>query len=599
MATINAIDEKLKNKVVPKVVPGADAVEKPTVPANPNSSQYNNSLDYGTQIKTAIGAGASASEVQALLTQRVNKAQGTPGLQQYAYDDIYKSATEYINKPTMSSITSEATAQADADKEALIANMDNALANQMRSIENNLTLSVAEQEQAKLVAQSDYEANVKQLEQDTYQASEFNKATSAMRGIGDSAQSSALQQGTLSRSSQAKLATTEKRNSTLASIANRIATLRGIAANDKVAAQANRDYGIAAGVAGISSQLAGTLTGLKADEYSFNRSNDASIVAADKSYSREQESADVAWARELESKGIDQAFAKEMQDLGFEQDITKMGIAQEYAKELENIGYSHSAALQAASFSNQLSLLKTSAEIERAQSTWEYNTAIDREYRKYTPGTKEANIYQNVRAAKTADAKAEALVELGALNTPEAKAIKKDLYEQETANMVERNKAIAKANSEEAVKSNDATVTAQAAAAQVKYSDMINSIMLDTKLGNLAKIDSLNEVSGMLTNDSSFQGTAKSKELIEQLNKSVTEYIKLGMSDYSNTVKGAIALGIANTSKEDIFKNFGVTGLLLTKYNYGDILQKKAAGKELSAVEKAFAWMYGKTNFYD
>ena len=589
MATISAIDEKLKNKKVPDVVDVATAVEKPTVDANANSSLYNNSLDYGTQIKTAIGAGATASEVQALLTQRVNKAQSTPGLQQYAYDDIYKSATEYINKPTMQSITDSATAQADADKVALIAQMDGALANQMHAIENNLTLSVAEQEQAKLTAQSDYEANVKQLEQDTYTASEMNKATSSMRGIGDSAQASALQQGTLSRSSQAKLATTENRNSTLASIANRIATLRGVAGNDKVAAQATRDYGVAAGVAGINSQLAGTLTGLKADEYSFNRGNDAAITAADKNYSRQVESADVAWSRELEAKGIDQTFAKEMLDLGFEKDVAKMAIGQEYAKELEAIGFSHSSALQSANFANQLTLLKESDKINKANATWEYNTAINREMNKYTPGTKEFYIYQNTKNAKTAEAKATALMELNLLNTPEAKQLKQELYETETANIVARNKALAQANIEEATKSNDATVTAQAATAQASYAQMINSVMLDTKLGNYDKIEALNDLSTLISKDSNFQGTSKSKELVEQLNKSITEYITLNTDKYYNTIVGWGATQGQGKKGQTLYG----------QWNFGEVYRKKNAGEPMSVIDKAMFNVYKKMGMYD
>ena len=53
--------------------------------------------DWSVLLKDAMGAGAGADEVQRLLNSRVDKALNTPGLGQYAYDDTYRAAMDYIN----------------------------------------------------------------------------------------------------------------------------------------------------------------------------------------------------------------------------------------------------------------------------------------------------------------------------------------------------------------------------------------------------------------------------------------------------------------------------------------------------------------------
>lgn len=56
--------------------------------------------DYSVLLKDAMKAGASAGEVQSLLTKRTDKAVKTPGYSQYAYDDVYREAQAYINAQT-------------------------------------------------------------------------------------------------------------------------------------------------------------------------------------------------------------------------------------------------------------------------------------------------------------------------------------------------------------------------------------------------------------------------------------------------------------------------------------------------------------------
>lgn len=52
--------------------------------------------DYATILKDQMASGASAKDVAATLGKRVEKAAGTEGLSQYAYDDMYQQAMDYI-----------------------------------------------------------------------------------------------------------------------------------------------------------------------------------------------------------------------------------------------------------------------------------------------------------------------------------------------------------------------------------------------------------------------------------------------------------------------------------------------------------------------
>lgn len=62
------------------------------------SSAAGSSIDYSTAIRNLMASGGSAEDVGAALQSRVNKALSTPGLSQYAYDDLYKAANKYISQ---------------------------------------------------------------------------------------------------------------------------------------------------------------------------------------------------------------------------------------------------------------------------------------------------------------------------------------------------------------------------------------------------------------------------------------------------------------------------------------------------------------------
>lgn len=69
---------------------------------------YSGNLDtnnYAADLQKMMSAGAPAADVQSTLNQRTTKANSAVNLKQYAYDDIYKAAMNYINnqQPTYSS----------------------------------------------------------------------------------------------------------------------------------------------------------------------------------------------------------------------------------------------------------------------------------------------------------------------------------------------------------------------------------------------------------------------------------------------------------------------------------------------------------------
>lgn len=83
--------------------------------------------DYSVLINNAMAAGASADEVQSLLNQRVQKALQN-GYSQYAYDDVYQNAMNYINRNSQ-------TAQPALDGNLLQQYMDDILSGYRRDIE--------------------------------------------------------------------------------------------------------------------------------------------------------------------------------------------------------------------------------------------------------------------------------------------------------------------------------------------------------------------------------------------------------------------------------------------------------------------------------
>ncbi len=61
-----------------------------------NYSGWLDKTDYSNVIRNQISTGASRKDVADTLKKRIQKASGTQGLSQYAYDDVYDAAVRYI-----------------------------------------------------------------------------------------------------------------------------------------------------------------------------------------------------------------------------------------------------------------------------------------------------------------------------------------------------------------------------------------------------------------------------------------------------------------------------------------------------------------------
>lgn len=100
-----------------------------------------------------------------------------------------------------------------------------------------------------------------QISDDRYQESEASKVYAANRGIGNSAQFDAMQRGTISRASQAKLESAIERDSILSDVERRINELSLARDLDLASAASARDYNIATGEAALAGEAFGQQLG--------------------------------------------------------------------------------------------------------------------------------------------------------------------------------------------------------------------------------------------------------------------------------------------------------------------------------------------------
>lgn len=72
--------------------------EEELVQEEPVERRWDENIDYGTILKEQMESGADKNRVADTLGLRVEKAANTPGLEKFAYDDVYKQAMDYITK---------------------------------------------------------------------------------------------------------------------------------------------------------------------------------------------------------------------------------------------------------------------------------------------------------------------------------------------------------------------------------------------------------------------------------------------------------------------------------------------------------------------
>lgn len=87
----------MNNANTPAPTPSTPSASSAGAGRGSGSGTGTGSVDYSNLIKDAMARGATSSEVKTLVDQRVDKAVNTPGLSQYAYDDVYTAAMGYVN----------------------------------------------------------------------------------------------------------------------------------------------------------------------------------------------------------------------------------------------------------------------------------------------------------------------------------------------------------------------------------------------------------------------------------------------------------------------------------------------------------------------
>ncbi len=63
-----------------------------------SKKEYDEEKDYSEEIRALMESGADSSAVREALEKRTAKAEGTPGLEGYARDDVYNEAMGYIDR---------------------------------------------------------------------------------------------------------------------------------------------------------------------------------------------------------------------------------------------------------------------------------------------------------------------------------------------------------------------------------------------------------------------------------------------------------------------------------------------------------------------
>lgn len=128
----------------PVQTPGTGTTSQTTGTGTTGSNPYtvagkytvSNDQDIGELLKNMMNNNYSASDVQAMLDARINKANSTPGLGQYAYDDLYWQAMNYINSQNKISGQEGLNSALDANNLAVQQAINN-LQNQIPGINQN------------------------------------------------------------------------------------------------------------------------------------------------------------------------------------------------------------------------------------------------------------------------------------------------------------------------------------------------------------------------------------------------------------------------------------------------------------------------------
>lgn len=164
-------------------------------------------------------------------------------------------------------IKQQQAARTDSERAAIEANLQATLT----ALEKTYNQAVSEQESLKGDVASQYGENIEDINEATYLANEFSKVSAEQRGIGNSAQLNALQRGTLSRASKAKLDAAVERDGALNDISERISNLTFNKGLDEASATSQAELAKVQSESNIASESFGQLLGLLQSDYEFER----------------------------------------------------------------------------------------------------------------------------------------------------------------------------------------------------------------------------------------------------------------------------------------------------------------------------------------
>lgn len=320
-------------------------------------------------------AGADVSQQQAYL-ERINQLNNSQPAQEV---DPYQQIRDLIVQ------------NQQAQTASLTASQQASLRAQEANIKGTYSDAVAEQERLKTQAGENYEGQLDQIDDSRFRESERGKVIGEQRGIGNSTQFQALQQGVVSRAGKQKLEAASNRDSILSDISQRIAQL-GLQKNrDLTVAQAQTDANIASGKASIANQAFGQELGIEQEK--LNRANQlADVKSAQDFQSGEREATQLFQSGEAEKSRdfsaeqnlINQDFQASMQERGFEHDVTMFDKNSNLQKTMAAMQHNYNVALEDKRFNNN-------------KAMEEYNYAINlvREANQFTPGTQEYETMQS------------------------------------------------------------------------------------------------------------------------------------------------------------------------------------------------------------
>jgi len=261
-------------------------------------------------------------------------------------------------EPATKDVTNNKQGAFDGYLKALKAQNESAYKARVAEIENNVKLSVAEQEQAKIQAQNEHQANLENINQGVFDETKRGELSSQRRGIASSQQAEALSQGIGRTGIKMRFKNDQDRTQRLSSLTDRIAQIRQTGQSQIAQAGFQRDAANqAATVAGFQRQF-------QLEDQEAAREFQTSEREASQDYQSSEKEAD----REFQMGQQEQAFEQQLilKDKDLAADLEKIDVqfknnmyaaAQQNQWNMDRDAVNNMAALQRLNVSNANSIL--------------------------------------------------------------------------------------------------------------------------------------------------------------------------------------------------------------------------------------------------